>query len=156
MKRPVPDWLSTSTWFVAGIFATGAFWYFLGKDDYVATALSAVGAVMFAIVSIVLQRINDRSDRFRIARERLTDLLKQSEALLVRSNEDPLPVAELNEWIDRTTEDVKTFLDASYATRLNNFTGLVFYGDGSQKSKYRNALDGRMRRLMEFLKEMQD
>lgn len=156
MKRPVPEWLPTVTWFVAGIFATGAFWYFLSKEDYIATALSAVGAGVLAIVAVVLQKINDRTERFRSVRERLTDLLKQSEALLARCDENPLPVSELNDWIDRATAEVEALLDGSYAARFNNFTGYVFYGDGSQKSKYRNAIDGRMRRLMEFLKEMQE
>lgn len=156
MKKPVPDWLPNATWFVAGIFATGAFWYFLSKDDYVATALSALGAVLFAIVSVVLHKANDRSARFQKVRERLTDLLKQAEALIARKSEEPLPIAEVNDWIDRATKEVETLLDASYAARLNNFTGYVFYTDGSEKSKYRNAIDGRMRRLMEFLKELQD
>jgi hypothetical protein len=156
MKRPVPDWLPKVTWFVAGIFATGAFWYFLSKDDYVATALSAIGAASFVIISVVLHRANDRSARFKEVRERLTALLKDAEALIARKDEEPLPVAEVNDWIDRATKEVETLLDVSYAARLNNFTGFVFYTDRSEKSKYRNALDGRMRRLMEFLKELQD
>jgi len=38
--------------------------------------------------------------------------------------------------------------------RLNDFTGMTFYGDGSDKSKFEKSIDGRIRRLHEFLAEL--
>ena len=41
-----------------------------------------------------------------------------------------------------------------YKIRLNDFTGMTFYGDGSDKSKFEKSIDGRIRRLHEFLAEL--
>ena len=54
MKARVPSWLVQVTWFIAGIFGTGAFWYYLSRKDDLLTSISAGGAVVFALVSIGL------------------------------------------------------------------------------------------------------
>ena len=75
MKRPVPPWLLQLVWFLAGIYATGAFWFFLSRDEFLSAALSLVGAVVLAIVAIHLHRLNDRDVRFRTRRERLAQFI---------------------------------------------------------------------------------
>jgi len=40
-----------------------------------------------------------------------------------------------------------------YVVRLNDFSGLTFFGDGSDKSKFKISIDGRLQRLHEFLRE---
>lgn len=54
-----PGWLLTAIWFVGGVFATGAFWYFLGADSTVGAIVSALGAVGFALLAVVLHVRND-------------------------------------------------------------------------------------------------
>lgn len=155
MRLPVPDWLVTFVWFIAGIFGTGALWYFLSKDDYAGVAFSAFGALATAVVAITLQRVNDRGVRFRKLREQLSGFIKQAEALQSRKNETPLPTREHNEWVDNVTSQLGIILDSSYATRFNSFSGYTFYSDGSEKAKFSNSLEGRIRRLIEFIDDFQ-
>lgn len=57
--RSVPDWSIELAWWVSGIFATGAAWYFLSTKDFVFTAGSAFFAIVFAGVAIFLHRKKD-------------------------------------------------------------------------------------------------
>ena len=82
MKRPVPEWLQQLVWFFAGIYATGAIWYYLSKDDFIVAGLSVAGAVAMTVVAIQLQRLNDRSARFRSIREQLAKQIEGLSALL--------------------------------------------------------------------------
>lgn len=59
MTFRVPNWLLQSTWFIAGVFGTGAFWYYLSQRDSVLTCVSAAGAALFAAVSICLHILSD-------------------------------------------------------------------------------------------------
>lgn len=52
--RVIPDWLVNAVWFVSSIFATGAFWYFLGQKSHVAALWSGFGAVSFAALAVVM------------------------------------------------------------------------------------------------------
>jgi hypothetical protein len=156
MKRPIPEWLSTLAWFVASIFATGAVWFYLGKEDYLATGLSVLGAVTIAVVAIVLQRLNDRSARFRVVRNQLSEFIKQAESLLHRQNEMPLPIKDHNDWTAAVEAYLRSTLDQSYVVRFGNFSGMTFFSDGSERATYRNSLDGRVRRLNEFIQEFRE
>lgn len=60
-----PDWLHQSLWFVSGVFATGAFWYFLSQKNYHATLWSGFGAVVVALLAVVLLIRNDLIRRER-------------------------------------------------------------------------------------------
>jgi hypothetical protein len=55
-----PDWLINTVWFIAGISATGGFWYFLGSKNLPGTALSAFGTIAAVTLAIYLNRRNDR------------------------------------------------------------------------------------------------
>ncbi len=60
MIRTVPDWLIQTIWWISGIFATGALWYFLSIKDYSFAAASGVVALVFAIVAVALHRRKDQ------------------------------------------------------------------------------------------------
>lgn len=64
--RTVPDWWIQGSWWLSGIFATGALWYFLSLKEYSYACLTATGAIAFAILAIGLHRkkdaINTRPD----------------------------------------------------------------------------------------------
>jgi hypothetical protein len=57
----VPGWLITTVWFVGGICATGAFWFFLGSGNTTGIVISGVGSVLCVIVAIGLQIRNERA-----------------------------------------------------------------------------------------------
>src|SRR5574340_985818 len=57
--RSVPDWSIQVAWWVSGIFATGAVWYFLSTKDIALAVSSALIAVLFAGVAILLHRKKD-------------------------------------------------------------------------------------------------
>ena len=153
MKRLVPAWLTQLVWFLAGIFATGAVWYFLSRDEHLFAWLSVAAAAVLAVVAVQLQRVNDRDARFREVREKLAAFAKEAAALAARSLEDPLPIQEHNDWVSRVEAFLGSELDSSFTTRFGSFSGMRFYGDGSPKSRYRNSVDGRTRRIHEFMRE---
>ena len=156
MKRPIPEWLPQLVWFIAGIYATGALWYYLSKDDFVIAGLSLIGAALMSFVAIQLQRVNDRSNRFRIVREALAAEVARATTLLKRQTESPLPFKEHNEWVAEVESWLQQNLDQSYVVRYSNFIGMTFYSDGSEKATFRNSLDGRVRRLNEFIQEFRE
>jgi len=55
-----PDWLVTTIWFAAGVFATGAFWFFLASKNATGIALSACGASLGVLLATLLSYRNDR------------------------------------------------------------------------------------------------
>jgi hypothetical protein len=156
MKRAVPDWLVQLVWFLAGVYATGALWYFLSRDDSLSAALSFGGAVVLTFVAVQLHRLNDRTSRFKAYRERLGGFIKEAEVLLARSAEEPLPIQEYTEWAARVENYLTECLDASYGVRFGNFSGMTFYGDGSEKSTYENSISGRSTRLHQFITEFSE
>lgn len=60
MNRAVPEWLIQTSWWLSGIFATGALWYFLSIKNYSFAAGSGVAAVAFALLAVHLQRRKDQ------------------------------------------------------------------------------------------------
>lgn len=57
--RTVPDWSIQVAWWLSGICATGAVWYFLSMDSFLYAFVSGLGAVVFAVGAIVLHRRKD-------------------------------------------------------------------------------------------------
>ena len=156
MKRIVPAWLLQLVWFLASIFATGALWYFLSRDDVFTAALSFVAAVVLTIVAVQLHRLNDKDSRFRARRERLAQFMKEAEALLARRTEEPLPIQEHDDWVARVESYLNNETDPSYTVRFNNFSDMTFYVDGSPRSSFDKSLQGRSRRLHEFISEFSE
>jgi hypothetical protein len=58
--RATPDWAITIIWFIAGIFATGSFWYFLSSGNPAGTVISACATCVLAVLAIALHARNDR------------------------------------------------------------------------------------------------
>jgi hypothetical protein len=140
-------------WFLAGVFATGAVWFFLSRDEYLFAWLSVGATIVLTVVAIQLHRVNDREARFRERREALAAFAEQATLLSARSSEEPPPIDAHNDWVSSVEAYLRRELDSSYAARFGNFSGMTFSGDGSPRSKYRNSLDGRTRRLHEFIRE---
>lgn len=60
MSRTVPDWGIQTCWWVSGVFATGALWYFLSTKDYPYAVGSFLLAMLFACAAIALHRYKDQ------------------------------------------------------------------------------------------------
>jgi hypothetical protein len=73
MIRSVPDWQIQITWWISGIFATGALWYFLAIKDYSYAAGSGLVALLFAIIAVALHKKKDK-----IAEQAVPDEFKDS------------------------------------------------------------------------------
>jgi hypothetical protein len=54
------NWLITVVWFIAGICATGSFWYFLGAKSAPGAIMSGIGAVLAGAVAVVLMIRNEK------------------------------------------------------------------------------------------------
>lgn len=151
--RLVPDWQVQLDWFLASVFATGALWYFLSRDDFLPAGMSAVAAVALGTVAVRLQRLNDRSARFRSRREDLARSLDEAERLLRAHTGRRLPADVAHDWIARVEKYLREQLDPSYVARFGNFSGMTFFsGAGPEK----NAIDGHCRRLHEFIREFSE
>ncbi len=154
MRLIVRGWMPPVAWFVAGVFATGAFWYYLSKGSSVGSWSSAVCAALFVALAVYLQRQSDPAVRNRPHRDQLASFLTEAQALRARKDEVPLPVEEHNQWVEKVETYLRRQLGTAYSVRFGNFSGMTFHGSGSEKSKYERSLDGRARRLMEFIKEL--
>jgi hypothetical protein len=71
-----------------------------------------------------------------------------------RLNEQPLPIADHNAWVDGVRSYLRENLGADFEVRFSDFSGMVFYGDGSERSIMARSLEGRARRLNEFIAEL--
>jgi hypothetical protein len=139
-------------WFAAGICATGAFWYFLSQNDYTWTVVTGLGALVFAGLAVYLHTCKDRLSRNHRHREQLATFL--TEVQRRRLDEEPLPVRDHNEWVDCVGGYLRQNLGKAYEVRFSDFSGMIFYGDGSERSQMSHSIDGRSRRLSEFMSEL--
>lgn len=87
-------------------------------------------------------------------RERLGEFLAEAQQLRLRLNGGTVPVADHNAWVDRVNEYLRTNLGKAYEVRFSDFSGMTFYGDSSERSQMSRSLEGRSRRLHEFMAEM--
>jgi hypothetical protein len=132
--------------FIAAIYF-GVQWYLnLQGNNEAAFALSGVVAA--------LAEWFRRHLRTGVAAQEISAFIEQGQRLMSRKQEDPLPIGEHNAWVEEMETYFRKFGRADYVVRLSDFSGLTFYCDGSEKSKYSKALDGRLRRLHEFLREL--
>ena len=154
MKKIVPNWLIQLSWFLAGICATGAFWYFLSKNDITHTWWSLAGTIFFAVLAIYHQRLNDSNSCHLVHRTKLAIFIEESKCLRGRLKEIPLPIKDFNDWDETVLAYLQDNLDASYVVRFRDFTGMVFYGEGTESSNLKIEIAGRTRRLNEFLSEL--
>ena len=111
MRSRVPNWLLQITWFIAGVFGTGAFWYYLSQKDILLTSVSAAAAVLFAALAIGL---HIWSDGKRQAGGPEAEDVRQSRRAQISKWRDA--VEELDDGF-RDEERLKKFLSSSvYST----------------------------------------
>lgn len=153
MKRVVSERVVQLIWFIAGVYATGAVWFFLSKDDYLSASVSVLSAIVLCMVAFHLHGLNDQSKRHHALREKIGSFLKEAEALAARANEDAAPIDAHNEWVARVEHYLTETLDSSYAVRFGNFNGMTFYVSNPNPDLKR-SIEGRSRRLHEFITEL--
>lgn len=150
-KHTVSERVIQLTWFIAGVYGTGALWYYLSKDDYFTAGVSTLSAIVMAAMALYLHGLNDKAKQSRQIREQLAAFLKEAELLGQRADETPLPVEEHNAWVSRVENYLSAELDGSYAVRFSNFSGLTLYATTKPNSDFKTSLQGRTRRLHEFI-----
>lgn len=153
MKRIVSERVIQLTWFLASVFATGAVWYFLSRDDLPTAGISTAAAVVLGGLAFYLHGLNDSAAKTRKQREQLGVFLKEAQALSAHENEDPPPIQEHNDWVARAEAYLREELDASYAVRFSDVNGLTFYLSNPNMG-LKKSLQGRSRRLHEFIEEL--
>jgi hypothetical protein len=87
-------------------------------------------------------------------RDQLALFLTEAQELRARLKENPLPIREHNAWVDRVNEYLRDIFGSGHVVRFSDFSGMIFYSDGSERSKMSQSLDGRSRRLHEFISEL--
>lgn len=129
-------------------FYFGIKWYLNPNGNYEA-AFALAGVVAPLLAEWFRRHLSSTIDP-----SELSAFIQQGQVLLGRRNESPLPIQDHNEWVERIEKYFKEFHQSDYAVRLSDFSGLTFFGDGSEKSRFENSIDGRLRRLHEFLREL--
>lgn len=135
---------------LCGLIAAAYFgvqWYMHPNGNYEA-AFALSGVIAF------LSEWFRRHLRTGVEANEISAFIQEGQKLMNRREETPLPIEEHNAWVSRMETYLRKLRRADYAVRLNDFSGLTFYGDGSDKAKYSRAIDGRLRRLHEFLREL--
>ncbi len=115
-------------------------WLFSGIGIFVFAGL--IGLVRFFIA------------RRRIDPNKVAQFMREGQDLRARLNEEPLPIQEHNDWVDRMVSYFKHHKGRAYEARLSDFSGMTFYGDGSERSRMSTSIEGRVRRLHEFVSEL--
>jgi hypothetical protein len=100
-----------------------------------------------------LQYDQGSSPRHHAQREQLGSFLLEAQALTARANEDPAPLAAHDDWVARVEYYLAEALDSSYVARFGNFQGMTFY-ISNPNSGLKKSLEGRSRRLHEFIAEL--
>jgi len=109
-----PDWLLQLTWFVAGVFATGAFWYFLAQHSYKGTLWTGLAAAALALLAVaghirndIIRRRQPGKDEITIEADgevvRFTEMLRsvQHDVVKIHAHTHTLGVAAEYEWLRR-------------------------------------------------------
>ena len=86
--------------------------------------------------------------------DRLAAFLVEAQVMRSVDKQLSIPVAEHNAWVTRVSQYLGEHLGVSYEVRFSDFSGMTFYGDGSERFQYAKSLDGRSRRLNEFIAEL--
>lgn len=101
-----------------------------------------------------VERRPDQTPGKETRSDALSQFITEAQQLRARADEEPLPVADHNAWVERVSAYLRTHLNRAYDVRFGDFSGMVFYGDGSERSQFLRSLEGRTRRLHEFLQEL--
>lgn len=119
----------------------------------IATVLGGVAALLY-----FREKWRARSTRSEKGKEQIRDqlaaFLVQAQRFRKRLDEFPLPIGEHNAWVDSVQEWLRDNLGKSYAVRFGDFSGITFYGSGSERSKMSRSIQGRSQRLDEFISRL--
>ena len=85
--------------------------------------------------------------------KRLANFLSEGNHLRDRLGENPLPIEDHNAWVDRIKGYLSEQGASDYVVRFSDFSGMTFYGDGSDRSRMSKSITGRCQRLQEFIAE---
>ncbi|MDQ7815874.1 MAG: hypothetical protein RDU14_02530 [Melioribacteraceae bacterium] len=165
--RKVPEWLIQSSWFLAGVCATGAVWYLLSIKEYFGATIAGIGAVIFYLLAVFLHRSNDKVTKqnnalnneivLQYKEEKITfkELVRSVDYDVVKVNAHThmLGVKAEQEWIRRRypksnfKSQILTTLDAlekknSFAKNAIHFDVIeIEVGDGRIKKIYFDISD---------------
>ena len=115
----------------------------------VATIIGGIAAIWF-----FWDKITSAFGLPRVSEKGLSAFIFEGQELRARANDDPLPVEDHNDWVARMVTYFRNHEGRGYEARLSDFSGMTFYGDTSECSKYLKSIDGRLQRLHEFLSEL--
>lgn len=139
-------------WFGAGIAGGGALTYALERGSVQGVVASGCVAALLVVGALYFER-REQARRSMIA-EQLAAFLDEGASLRRRADEDPLPVYEHNAWVDRVGGFLREQMGKSHETRFNNFSGMTFLVSGGQRGAFEKSIEGRSRRLHEFMAEI--
>lgn len=113
-------------------------------------ALGAFSAVILLGVDIARRSRENKKDKdkYELANA-LANYILEGNQLRSRSKEDPLPIEELNKWVEKIEKHLKEKGKSHWVVKLNDFSGYTFYSGGYEKS-----IEGRIRRLHEFINQL--
>jgi hypothetical protein len=94
---------------------------------------------------------NPKHRSFQQQKDQLAAFLKEAQLLRARLREEPLPVNDHNAWVERVSTYLRENFGAAHEVRFSDFSGMTFHGDGTMRSEMSRSLDGRSRRLHEFI-----
>jgi hypothetical protein len=123
--------------------------------------LPATVWIGLAIIAIVVLanwvQLREGYDRLFVDEASLADelgkFLEEGQALMARAqdHDQPLPTEEANDWGQRLEEFVRERMGVAKAAVLTNFSGMTFFSNGSDRANLRNGIDGRLRRIVQFI-----
>lgn len=126
----------------------GVLWYIKPSGNY--EPPFAISAFVFVVTDLIRRYAPSRG----IEPEKLADFIREGQELRARLNEEPLPIREHNDWVEHMVSYFKQHKGGAYEARLSDFSGMTFYGDGSERSRMSRPIEGRVRRLHEFISEL--
>jgi len=124
------------------------------KEEYFNEKYHSQIRDMHGIITQKAEVSEQRAQNQKRIAEAFSDFIIKGQQLHARLDEDPLPIKDHNDWVDSVGEYLRNNLGRDYEVRFSDFSGLVFYGDSSDKSKMNKSIEGRIRRLQEFLSEI--
>ena len=141
---------------IAFVFALvfGVLWYLNENDNY--EPLLGISLLVGVLIRIYRQysQYRDRKTNEDLI-DRISCFIEDGQTIRRLADKEPLPIDKHNEWVSLVHEYFDDQKQRGYSVRFNDFSGLVFYGNGSEKSKLLNSIEGRITRLAEFVSELQ-
>lgn len=111
-------------------------------------------AVSAFVATILMELIRRHTPSSGIDPEKLVEFIQEGQALHARVKKGNLTIQEITDWVDCMNIYFRQHKGRTYEVRLSDFSGMTFLGDASERSQMSRAIDGRVRRLHEFISEL--